>query len=140
MRTHLKRFSVMFGLSWMAGAAAITLALSRHSAEDFSLPDLIPMYLMIAVFGLLLAAVIAFPALLFLWRRIAVRKSVWLYALMGALLIALPVAIATGVVAFVSGNLPVSEAILFTIAFTVLGLTFGLMFFKLYGKSRPKLA
>lgn len=132
MRRHWLRFIVMFALSGVAGAATITLALARHAAEDFTLPDLLPMYVLLLVFGLPLAAV-ALPALLLLRRQFTSLRSALLYPLVSVLLIAAPVAVATGLPALVRATLPVGEALLFTGAFAVLGLTFGLTFLRLYG-------
>lgn len=135
MRKHWKRFLMMFGLSWLAAAATVTLALGRYAAEDFSLPDLMPIYLILAVFGLLLTAIVAMPALLFFRRRLASTLSALLYPIVSALLVASVPAATSGVSAFVFENLPVGEAVLFTGAFTVMGLTFGLVFFRLYGEA-----
>lgn|SRR5262249_5157105 len=41
------------------------MSLGRYAAEDFSLQDLTPNYLILAVFGLPLTAFVALPALLF---------------------------------------------------------------------------
>src|SRR5215475_3757467 len=84
MRKHWKRFLMMFGLSWMAAAVTITLSLGRYAAEDFSLPDLTPIYLILAVFGLPLTAIVALPALLFLRRRLGSMRSAMLYPLVSA--------------------------------------------------------
>jgi len=135
MRKHLKRFLLMFGLSWLAAAATVTLSLGRYATEDFSLPDLTPIYLILAVFGLPLNAVVALPALLLLRRRLSSMRRALLYPLVSALLIASVPAAASGVSAFVFESMPVGEAILFTGAFIVMGLTFGLAFLRLYGEA-----
>ncbi len=135
MRKHWKRFLLMFGLSWLAAAAMVTLSLWRYTAEDFSLPDLTPIYLVLAVFGLPLTAIVVLPALLLLRRRFRSMRSAMLYPLVSALLVVSVPATASGMGAFVFGSLPVGEAILFTGAFTVMGLTFGLAFIRLYGEA-----
>src|SRR5262245_30446609 len=135
MRKHWKRFLMMFGLSWLAAAAMVTLSLGRYAAEDFSLPDVTPIYLLLAVSGLPLSAIVALPALLFLRRRLRSMRSAMLYSLVSALLVVAVPAVASGAGAFVFESLPVGEAILFTGAFTVMGLTFGLAFLQLYGEA-----
>jgi hypothetical protein len=134
MREHLKRFAAMLVLSWLGSAATVTLALGSYAAEDFSLTDLIPIYLILVVFGFLLTAVVAFPVMLLLCRRFVRRRGVILYPLIAALLIASPVAAATSAAVFIFGSMPAGEAILFTAAFVVSGLTFGLAFFTSYGE------
>jgi Galactose oxidase, central domain len=129
MRTHWKRFLLMFGLSWLAAAATATMSLGRYAAEDFSLPDLTPIYLILASFGLPLTAIVALPALLFL-RRLGSRRSVMLYPLVSGLLVVSVPAAASGVGAFVFESMPVGEAIL-----AVMGLTFGLAFLRVYGEA-----
>ena len=140
MRKHWKRLLAMFGLSWLAAVAMVALALARYAVEDFSLPDLIPICLTLAVFGLLLTAVMALPGLLWLRRRLASTQGILLYPLAGALLAAALPAAASGIRALVFENLPVSEAVLFTGAFTVMGLSFGLAFLCLYGAGRARVA
>ncbi len=135
MHKHLKRFLMMFGLSWLAAVVTVTLSFGLYAAEDFSLPDLTPIYLILAVFGLLLTAFIALPALFFLRRRLRSTRSAALYPFVSTLLIASVLAVASWVSAFVIESVSVSEAILFTGAFTVLGLTFGLAFLRLYGET-----
>ena len=103
MLKHWKRFSALYALAWPFGAATVTLAVARYAAEDFSLPDLLPMFLVLAVFGLLLAAIPAMPVLLFLRRRLTPTQRVVAYPLVSALLIAAPVAAATGLRSLVSG-------------------------------------
>ncbi|MGH9768906.1 MAG: kelch repeat-containing protein [Blastocatellia bacterium] len=133
MRKHWKRFLAMFGLSWLAAAAAVTLELASYSIEDFTLPDLIPIFSILAVFGLPLTAIVAMPALLFLRRRYASTRAALVGPLVSALLVTLIPATASGVRAFGSEDLPVGEAVLFTGAFMVMGLSFGLSFLRLYG-------
>jgi hypothetical protein len=135
MRAHWKHFLLMFGLSWLAAAATATLSLGRYAAEDFSLPDLTPIYLVLAVFGLPLTAIVALPSLLFLRRRFESTRSVMLYPFVSTLLVMLVPAATSGVGAFVFESLPVGEAILFTGAFAVMGLAFGLAFLRLYGEA-----
>ncbi len=135
MRKHWKPFLMMFGLSWLTAAVTVTLSLGLYAAEDFSIPDLTPISLILAVFGLPLTAFVALPALLFLQRRLRSMRSAMLYPLVSALLVASVAAATSGVGAFVFESLPISEAILFTSAFTVMGLTFGLAFLRLYGEA-----
>ncbi len=135
MRTHLKRFLLMFGPSWLAAAATVTLSTGLYAPGDFSLPDLTPVCLILAVFGLPLTMVVALPALLFLLRRSGSMRSAMLYPLVSALQMGAVSAAASGVGAFVFKSLPVGEAILFTSAFAVMGLTFGLAFLRLYGEA-----
>lgn len=135
MRAHWKRFLLMFGLSWLSAAAMVTLSLGRYAAEDFTLPDLTPVYLILTVFGLPLTAIVALPALLLLRRRIRSMRSAMHYPLASALLVASVSAAASWVGAFVFESMTVSEAVLFTGAFTVMGLTFGLAFLRLYGEA-----
>src|SRR5262245_11212912 len=89
MRKHWKRFLLMYGLAWLAAAAMVTLALRWNAAEDFSLPDLSPIYLTIAVFGLPLTAMVALPGLLYFRRRFKATRSALLYPFMSALLVTL---------------------------------------------------
>jgi hypothetical protein len=135
MRKHWNRFLMMFGLSWLTAAVTVTLSLGRYAAEDFSLPDLTPIYLILAVYGLPMTAIIALPALLFLRRRLRSMRSAMLYPFVSALLV-VSIPAATSVVGvFAFESLPVGEAIMFTGAFTVMGLTFGLAFLRLYGEA-----
>jgi hypothetical protein len=134
MRLHWKRFTIMFGLSWLAAAAMITLSLARYAIEDFSLPDLTPIYLILIVFGLPLTAIVALPGLTLLRRRFGSMRSAMLYPFASALFVAAVPAATSWIGVFVLENLPAGEAILFTGAFTVMGLTFGLVFFQLYGE------
>lgn len=120
MCANWKRFLLMFSLSWLAAAAMVTLSLGRYAVEDFSLPDLTPIYLILAVFGLPLAANVALPALLFLQRQLGSMQSAMLYPLVSALLVVSIPAVTLGVGAFVFESMPVGEAILFTGAFTVI--------------------
>ena len=55
----------MFSLSWLTAAATVTMSFGRYAVEDFSLQDLTPFYLILALFGLPLTAFAALPALLF---------------------------------------------------------------------------
>ena len=136
MRTHWKRFLMMFGMSWLTAAATVTISLGLYAAEDFSLPDLTPIFFLLAVFGLPLTAIVALPSLLFLRRRLRSMRSAMLYPLVSALLVvSLPAATSAAGV-FMFESLPASEAILFTGAFTVMGLTFGLAFLRLYGAAK----
>jgi hypothetical protein len=70
MRKHWQRFLAMFSLAWVAAVALVALALARYAVEDFSLPDLIPLSLTLAAFGLLLTAV-ALPVLLYSNSRLS---------------------------------------------------------------------
>ncbi|MGH9754028.1 MAG: kelch repeat-containing protein [Blastocatellia bacterium] len=135
MRKHWNRFLLMFGLSWLAAAATVTLSAGLYAPQDFTLPDLTPVYLILTVFGLPLTAIVALPALLLLRRRIRSMRSAMLYPLASALLVASVSAAASWVGAFVFESMTVSEAILFTGAFTVMGLAFGLAFLRLYGEA-----
>lgn len=135
MRTHWKRFLVMLGLSWLVAAATVTLSFGRYAGEDFSLPDLTPISLILAVFGLPLTAFVALQALLFLRRRLRSMRGAMLYPLVSALLVVSVPAAASGVGAFVFESMTVIEAIMFTGAFTVIGLAFGLAFLRLYGEA-----
>jgi len=134
VKRHWKQFLVMFTLSWLAGATMVTLVIAHYAAEDFSLLDLTPMYLILAVFGLLLASTVSLPVLLFLQRRFPNGKAALLYPLTNTLLVALLAATATGSGAFILKNLPIGEAVTFTGAFTMMGLAFSLAFLKLYGE------
>jgi hypothetical protein len=151
MRTHLKRFPLMFGLSWVAAAAMVTMKAGRYGAEDFTLPDLTPVFLMLAVFGLPLTAIVALPALLFLRRRLSgaslqivpqsianrsgSMRSAILYPLVSALLVLSLPAVASLFGVFIFESMTASEAIMFTGAFTLIGLIFGLAFLQLYGET-----
>jgi hypothetical protein len=135
MRVHWKRFLLMFGLSWLAAAAMVTVSLGRYAAEDFSLHDLTPIYFTLAIFGLPLTAFVALPALLLLRPRLRSMRSVMLYPLASALLVASVSAAASWVGAFVFESMTVGEAVLFTGAFAVMGLTFGLAFIRLNGEA-----
>ena len=134
MRNHWKRFALMYCLSLLAAAAMVALALRWHAHEDFSFSELAPIYLTISVFGLSLTAIVAMPGLLFLRRRIESSRIALLYPFISALLVALIPALALGAGVWVFESMPAGEAILFTGAFTIMGWTFGLAFFRLYGE------
>jgi hypothetical protein len=103
--------------------------------RGFLASDLSPIYLILAVFGLPLTAIVALPALLFLRRRVESMRSAMLYPLVSALLVMSVSAAASGVGAFVFESMLVSEATLITGAFAMMGLTFGLAFLRLYGEA-----
>lgn len=134
MRKYLKRLITVFIPSWLAGAAMITFIIAQYAAEDFSLPDLLPMYLMLGVFGVLLTAAVSLPVMLLLQRRFSANTNVLIYPLVNTLLITSLVATASGVQAFLFENLPVSEAVTFTAAFAVMGFSSGLAFLRLSGE------
>ncbi|HZS07633.1 MAG TPA: kelch repeat-containing protein [Blastocatellia bacterium] len=136
MRKHWKRWLRMFLSAWLAGAATVTLVIAHYAAEDFTLPDLLPMFLTLAAGGALLTAAVSLPVLLPLSRRggWAARLS----PAVNALLFTLLAATATGLRAFVFDNLPVGEAVTFTAAFAMMGLASGLAFIGPVGESRMR--
>ena len=86
MRENWKRFLAMFGLSWLVAVAMVAMAMARYAVEDFSFPDMIPFGITLAIFGLLLTAVVAQPALLWLRRRLTSTQGALLYPLASTLL------------------------------------------------------
>lgn len=132
MTKHWKKFIAMFALSWLAGAAAIAVYLYRTSIEDFTLPDLIPMWTVLAVVGLLISALGSMPLLLTLRRRLGAAEKRLVYPLANSAMVTSAIAAAAYSLAFAARNLSVEEAGLFTVAFLALSLTFGLLFTGFY--------
>ena len=135
MRKHWKRWLTMFVVGWLAGGATITAVISQYNVEDFSLPDLVPMFLVLAVGGALGTTILM--ALLLWLERITEQKSVvrrsWrvsilFWPLLSALVCALVTGIVTGWRALVSESLPMGEAVSFTSAFALMGLAAGFAF------------
>ena len=135
MRKHWKRWLTMFVVGWLAGAATVTAVIAQYNVEDFSLPDLVPMFSILAVGGALGTTVLM--ALLLWLKRIrehqpAVRRnrrvSSAVCPLLSALVFALGTGIVTGWRALVSESLPMGEAVSFTSAFTLMGLAAGFAF------------
>ncbi len=138
MSWHVKRFLAMFILSWLAGAGLVTLHFSQYAVEDFTVPDLIPVFSILAVLGLLLSVAVSMPVLLLLRRRVTGVTAIPLLPLVNALVVTSLVAAVAGWRAFASHNLPVSEAVTFTAAFLAMSWTFGLVFmgFSKEGRAR----
>jgi hypothetical protein len=134
MQRHWKRWLKMFLLAWLAGAATITLMIAHYAVEDFTLPDLLPMFLILAVGGAFFTAALSLPVLLFLSRRTS--RAALLCPAVSALLFTLLTATVTWLRAFVFDSLPVGEAVSFTGAFAVMGLAAGLAFVGPVGESR----
>ncbi len=138
MAKHWKKFIAMFALSWLAGAVAIAACLYRTSIEDFSVADMVPMWVILAVAGLLLSAACSMPLLLSLHRRLGGFRRGFVFPLANALLVTSLVAAFAHSMGAIAGNLAAGEAWLFTVAFFVLSLTFGLAFVWFYGAGREQ--
>ncbi len=138
MAKHWKRFLAIVCLSWLVGAGVVTAYLHQYSVEDFTIPDLIPILLMLGLGGLLVSAAGSMPLLLFLRRRVTGVKASFLLPAANTLAVTAVVATTTGLRALVFNNLPVVEAVLFTGAFFALGSTFGLVFVALYQEGRRR--
>jgi hypothetical protein len=136
MQKHWQRWLRMFLLAWLAGAATVTLAIAHYAVEDFTLTDLLPMFLILAVGGAFFTAALSLPVLLWLSRRAG--RAALLCPAVNALLFTLLTATVTGLRAFVFDNLPVGEAVLFTCAFALMGLASGLAFIGTGGESRMR--
>lgn len=133
MREHWKKFALMMTLAWLAGAGTVTIYLAQYSVEDFSVGDLIPFFVILAVFGAMLS-LLSTAVLLFLSKRLKGFLSRIALPLVSVVFITAPVALYTGLRAFVFQNLPAVEFVLLTAAFLTLGLTFGLVFLRFYGE------
>ena len=134
MQKHWKRWLKMFLCAWLAGATTTTLVIAHHAVEDFTLPDLIPMFLILAIGGAFFTAALSLPLLLWLSRRAG--AAVLLCPIVNTLLFTLLTGTVTGLRAFIFDNLPPGEAVLFTCAFAVMGLASGLAFIGAVGESR----
>src|SRR5918992_4355740 len=132
MLKHWKRWLTMFVVGWIAGAATVTTVIAQYNVEDFSLPDLVPMFTMLAVGGAL-GTTVLMPILLWLGRvrrQESGARKIWrvltlLSPLLSALLFSVVVGAITGVRSLGFDSLPVGEAVSFTGAFTMMGLAAG---------------
>ena len=131
MKKHWKKFIAMMLLSWLVGAGTVTIYLSEYAAEDFFIHDLIPFFLILAIFGFLFC-VLSMTALLFLKEKLKSRLALTINPLISIVSVAAPVALYTGLRAFVYNNLPVAEFVLLTSAFFAAGFAFGLAFLWFY--------
>jgi hypothetical protein len=133
MRKHWKIFAAMMFLSWLAGAGIVTIYLFLYAVEDFSIPDLIPFFMILAIFGALLS-LLSFRVLVLLSKKLKGFISLLALPLTSVILTTLPVAVYTGLRAFVFQNLPVVEFVLLTSAFFILSFAFGLSFLRFYSE------
>jgi hypothetical protein len=125
MRKHWKLWLRMFLIGWLAGASTITLVIAQYAVEDFSVPDLIPMFTILAAGGLLLTAAIL-PLLVWLQRR--VLAGTILLPIVSLVFFTLVTGTIAGARSLIFESLPVGEAVSFTGAFAVMGLGAGLAF------------
>lgn len=132
---YWRKFTAAMLLSWLVGAGTVTIYLFQFAVEDFSIGDLIPFFVILFVFGTLLS-LFSTVVLLFLSKKLKGFLSLLALPLASVVLITSPVAIYTGLRAFVFENLPVVEFILLTAAFFTFSFAFGLTFLWFYGESR----
>ncbi len=135
MRTHaknLKSFVIQVLLSWLMGAATVTIYLSRFAVEDFFIGDLVPFFLILLVFGTLLSLGVAL-ALRFISKRINSFFQWLSLPLISAVLMTAPVTIFLGLRTFILESFPVVESVLFFAAFFMQGFAFGLVFLWFHG-------
>ena len=123
MRKHWRIWLRMFLFGWVVSAATVTLVIAQNTVEDFSLPDLVPIFSVLAV-GALLLTTVTLPLLLWIKRRVTAAS------LLAPVLTALLFTFVTGTIAGARalGSLPVGEATSFTGAFAMMGLAAGLAF------------
>jgi len=134
---HWKNFTIAILLVWLVGAGTVANYLFQYAVEDFSVGDLIPFFGILFVFGTLLSLLPA-VVLLFLSKKLKGLIASVTLPLVSVVLITSPVAVYTGLRAFVFQNLPVVEFVLMTAMFFTSGFTFGVVFLWFYGESRSR--
>lgn len=125
----------MLLVSWLTGAAVVASYLGQYAVEDFSLGDLAPFFAILFVFGTVLS-LLSTPVLLFITRNLKGFPVLFLLPPGAVILIASPVAVYTGLRAFVFENLPVVEFVLLTAVFFTMSLSFGFAFLRFYVENR----